>query len=93
MLLTWQNNILTREMARWMIFLGKYVPIKWLDKFAILMSRLVFGDMTKYGLPKVVDGPMATGAKYRKHPIIDIGTCKKIRSGEIQVKSRVLCTG
>ncbi|PKI59446.1 hypothetical protein CRG98_020205 [Punica granatum] len=51
----------------------------------MLVSRLVFGDMSKYGIPTPSEGPFTMKAKYGKFPVIDVGTCKKIRSGEIRV--------
>jgi indole-3-pyruvate monooxygenase len=51
----------------------------------VMLSKLVFGDLTKYGITRPTEGPFYTFAKYGKYPLIDVGACKKIKSGEIQV--------
>lgn len=51
----------------------------------VLLSKLVFGDLTKYGIERPTEGPFYMKVKYGKYPAIDVGTFKKIKSSEIQV--------
>ncbi|KAM5547186.1 hypothetical protein ABKV19_001607 [Rosa sericea] len=51
----------------------------------VLLSKLVYGDLTKYGIARPKEGPFFMNIKYDKYPAIDVGTCNKIKSGEIQV--------
>lgn len=51
----------------------------------VIVSRIVYGDLRKYGIPLPSEGPFTMKIKYGKFPIIDLGTVKKIKSGEIQV--------
>ncbi|GFZ19504.1 flavin-binding monooxygenase family protein [Actinidia rufa] len=47
--------------------------------------KLRYGDLTKYGIQRPQEGPFTLKAKYGKYPVIDVGTYKKIKFGEIQV--------
>ncbi|PQP97155.1 putative indole-3-pyruvate monooxygenase YUCCA10 [Prunus yedoensis var. nudiflora] len=76
-------------LSRWMVYLGpvlfKYFSLNMVDSLVVLLSKLVYGDLTKYGIERPTEGPFYIKAKYGKYPNIDVGTCKKIKSGEIQV--------
>lgn len=51
----------------------------------LLLSKIKYGDLSKFGIHRPEKGPFALKVKDGKYPIIDVGTCKKIKSGEIQV--------
>uniref|UniRef100_A0A5B7B3U2 Flavin-containing monooxygenase n=1 Tax=Davidia involucrata TaxID=16924 RepID=A0A5B7B3U2_DAVIN len=78
-------HILSREMMYWGGFLLKYIPFNMAESLVVMVSKLWYGDLTKYGIKRPQEGPFTFKAKYGKYPIIDLGTCKKIKSGEIQV--------
>ncbi|XP_024032032.1 probable indole-3-pyruvate monooxygenase YUCCA10 [Morus notabilis] len=78
-------HLLTREIMSWCGYLLKYLPFKVVEYLAVMLSRLFLGDMTKYGIPRPQEGPFTMKQKYGKFPVIDVGTCKKIKKGEIQV--------
>lgn len=84
-------NFVTREMLNWAIVLVKYLSFNWAERLTMIASRLWFGDMSKYGIPKPKEGPFTMKMKYGKYPLVDVGTCAKIRSGEIQVLPAVKC--
>ncbi|KAL6500386.1 hypothetical protein OROHE_025752 [Orobanche hederae] len=67
------------------LVLLKYLPFHWVDFMMTMMSKAVFGDLTKYGIQRPKEGPFAMKVKYGKYPVIDVGTLSKIKSGEIQV--------
>lgn len=72
-----------------MVYLGlvllRYVPCGGVDTLMVMLSRLVYGDLSKYGIHKPREGPFFMKAAYGKYPVIDAGTCEKIKSGQIQV--------
>ncbi|GMY16507.1 probable indole-3-pyruvate monooxygenase YUCCA10 [Fagus crenata] len=76
---------LSKEMMYLASIMFKYFPRSFLDSLMVMLSKLVFGDLTKYGITRPTEGPFYTFAKYSKYPLIDVGACKKIKSGEIQV--------
>ncbi|KAK7259446.1 hypothetical protein RIF29_25053 [Crotalaria pallida] len=78
-------HFLSRDMMYYASVLFKYFSRSTLDKLALIASRIVYGDLTKYGISYSSEGPFTMKMKYGKFPIIDLGTVKKIKSGEIQV--------
>ncbi|XP_024980946.1 probable indole-3-pyruvate monooxygenase YUCCA10 [Cynara cardunculus var. scolymus] len=77
---------------RWSINFGfklmthiKFIPWHWVDSFLVLTSKVMYGNLTKYGIQRPKEGPLFLKARYNRYPVIDVGTAKKIKSGEIQV--------
>jgi len=80
-----QVHILSRDMMFYATLLLKYLSRETVEKLLMIVSRIVYGDLSKYGLPFPTEGPFTMKMKYGKFPVIDLGTVKKIKSGEIQV--------
>ncbi|KAK7337388.1 hypothetical protein VNO77_17959 [Canavalia gladiata] len=78
-------HFLSRDMMHYASVLLKYLSPSTVEKLLVIVSRIVYGDLTKYGIPFPNEGPFTMKLKYGKFPIIDLGTVKKIKSGEIQV--------
>ncbi|KAL8054889.1 hypothetical protein ABFX02_04G022000 [Erythranthe guttata] len=80
-----QVHVVSRGMVYAGLVLLKYLPFKWVDSFVTMMSKIVYGDLSKYGVHRPKEGPFALKVKYGKYPIIDLGTFHNIKSGKIQV--------
>jgi hypothetical protein len=80
-----QLHILTKRILNLGVTLGFYLPIWMIDKVVLLLCYLVFGDTSKHGLRRPAIGPFAWKQQTSTLPVIDVGTYKKIKSGEIQV--------
>ncbi|XP_012569527.1 probable indole-3-pyruvate monooxygenase YUCCA10 isoform X2 [Cicer arietinum] len=78
-------HVLSRDMMYYAGVLLKYLSLNNVEKLVVIVSRIVYGDLRKYGIPLPSEGPFTMKIKYGKFPIIDLGTVKKIKSGEIQV--------
>ncbi|XP_052211016.1 probable indole-3-pyruvate monooxygenase YUCCA10 [Diospyros lotus] len=78
-------HILSTGMVNLAVALVKYIPLYAVDALQVMLSRLWYGDLTKYGIQRPAEGPFSMKLKYGKYPIIDVGTCSKIKSGEVQV--------
>ncbi|KAA8549212.1 hypothetical protein F0562_000896 [Nyssa sinensis] len=78
-------HILSRGMVYLGLVLLKYISNNMVDSLLVMLSKLRYGDLTKYGIRRPQEGPFSLKVKYGKYPVIDIGTYKKIKSGEIQV--------
>ncbi|KAK7836767.1 putative indole-3-pyruvate monooxygenase yucca10 [Quercus suber] len=78
-------HILSREMMDFARILVKYLKPSLLESLVVMLSKLVYGDLTKYGIRRPTEGPFYMKRMYGKYPLINVGTCKKIKSGEIQV--------
>ncbi|PIN06762.1 Flavin-containing monooxygenase [Handroanthus impetiginosus] len=78
-------HILSRQMMYAGVVLFQYLPFNWVEYLVTMMSKVVYGDLTKYGIQRPREGPFVCKAKYNKYPVLDVGTFDKIKSGEIQV--------
>ncbi|KAD4584503.1 hypothetical protein E3N88_22104 [Mikania micrantha] len=61
------------------------IPLHLVDSLLVLLSKVMYGDLTKYGIQRPKQGPLLTKMREGRYPVIDVGTVKKIKSGEIQV--------
>ncbi len=61
------------------------LPPRVADKITAVLTRLIFGDITKLGLTKKPYGPFEEIKKNRTTPLLDIDTVKHIRQGHIRV--------
>ncbi|KAK4407061.1 putative indole-3-pyruvate monooxygenase YUCCA10 [Sesamum angolense] len=67
------------------LILLKYLPLKWVDWMVVMLSRCVYGDLSKFGIQRPKEGPFALKLKYGKYPVIDVGTLNNlINSRQIQ---------
>ncbi|XP_028804170.1 probable indole-3-pyruvate monooxygenase YUCCA10 [Neltuma alba] len=78
-------HFMNRDMMHYASLLLRYMSRSTVENLLVMWSRIMYGDLTKYGLPWPREGPFTMKLKYGKFPIIDVGTVQKIRSGEIQV--------
>ncbi|CAK9175897.1 unnamed protein product [Ilex paraguariensis] len=78
-------HVASREMIHMGLFLLKYIRHTLVDSLLVLLGKLSYGDLTKYGIERPQEGPFSMKVKYGKYAVIDRGTIKKIKSGEIQV--------
>ncbi|KAG6382256.1 hypothetical protein SASPL_158106 [Salvia splendens] len=78
-------HVVSRRISAMAIALITYTSVKWADIFATMMSRIVFGDLSKYGIQRPKKGPYALKDEIGKYPVIDAGVVDKIKSGEIKV--------
>ena len=76
---------MSKRMVYLALVLLRYLSLSKVDALMVLLSKLVFGDLGKYGIARPKEGPFFMKIKYGKYPAIDVGTCSKIKSGEIQV--------
>jgi indole-3-pyruvate monooxygenase len=81
-----QVHIVSREMAYLALILLKRIEVGMVDSLLVMLSKLVYGDLSKYGIRRPSEGPFYMKVKYGKYPVIDVGAYKKIKSGEIQVR-------
>ncbi|GAU42528.1 hypothetical protein TSUD_341540 [Trifolium subterraneum] len=82
---SYEVHFLSKDMMYYAGVLFNYLSPSTVEKLVVIVSRIVYGDLSKYGIPFPREGPFTMKMKYGKFPIIDLGTVKKIKSGEIQV--------
>ncbi|KAG4916590.1 hypothetical protein AAZX31_19G193200 [Glycine max] len=78
-------HFLSRDMMYYASLMLNYLSLSTVEKVLVMVSKVVYGDLSEYGIPYPSEGPFTMKMKYAKFPIIDVGTVKKIKSREIQV--------
>ncbi|PNX77484.1 flavin-containing monooxygenase yucca3-like protein [Trifolium pratense] len=67
------------------VTLMKRFPVWMVDKILLVLTRLILGNMEKYGIKRPSIGPLELKNTSGKTPVLDIGALEKIRSGKIKV--------
>lgn len=62
-----------------------YLPPQLADALAAPLLKLTMGDLRKYGLSKLPYGPNVQIRRDGRVPLLDIGTVKLIKSGDIRI--------
>lgn len=83
-------HVLPREMlgkstfglSMWLL---KWLPMRLVDKFLLIVSWLMLGDTARFGLDRPQLGPLELKNLSGKTPVLDVGTLAKIKSGDIKV--------
>lgn len=81
-----QVHLLTENIVKLGMFLLRFgLPLKLVDTIALALGRLVYGDVSEYGLRRPTKGPFFLKATTGRSPTIDVGSVPKIKSGEMKV--------
>ncbi|KAJ8749138.1 hypothetical protein K2173_013745 [Erythroxylum novogranatense] len=67
------------------VLLMRWLPLWLVDKLLLMLAWLVLGNIEKFGLKRPSMGPLVLKNTKGKTPVLDIGSLKKIRSGDIKV--------
>ncbi|GKV03386.1 hypothetical protein SLEP1_g15694 [Rubroshorea leprosula] len=87
-------HVLPREMlgkstfglSMWLL---KWLPMRLVDRFLLLVSWFMLGDTARFGLDRPQLGPLELKNRSGKTPVLDVGTLAKIKSGDIKVCSAI----
>lgn len=77
----------TFGLSMWLL---KWLPVRMVDLFLLLMSRMMIGDTARFGLTRPNLGPIELKNTTGKTPVLDIGTLELIKSGKIKVSCKTL---
>lgn len=72
----------TFGLSMWLL---KWLPIRLVDRFLLIMSWLMLGDTSRLGLDRPSLGPLELKNLSGKTPVLDVGTLAKIKGGDIKV--------
>ncbi|KAL0312053.1 UNVERIFIED_CONTAM: putative indole-3-pyruvate monooxygenase YUCCA4 [Sesamum radiatum] len=83
-------HILPREMFGVSTFsvamlLIKWLPLRLVDKFLLLVANFTLGSTDKLGLRRPKTGPIELKNATGKTPVLDVGALSQIRAGKIKV--------
>ncbi|TKY58271.1 Indole-3-pyruvate monooxygenase YUCCA6 [Spatholobus suberectus] len=73
----------TFGLSMWLL---KWLPIRLVDRFLLIVSWLMLGDTARFGLDRPRLGPLQLKNLSGKTPVLDVGTLAKIKSGHIKVR-------
>ncbi|RLN16691.1 hypothetical protein C2845_PM02G36720 [Panicum miliaceum] len=87
-------HVLPREMFGTSTFgiamkLLKWLPIKLVDRFLLLVAKMVLGDTERHGLRRPKLGPLEIKNVTGKSPVLDVGAWSLIKSGNIKIVPEV----
>jgi indole-3-pyruvate monooxygenase len=72
----------TFGLSMWLL---KWFSVHFVDQFLLLMSDLMLGDTSQFGIHRPKIGPLEFKNLYGKTPVLDVGTVAQIKSGKIKV--------
>lgn len=78
-------HVLTKEMVYLGMHLLKYLPLQTVDKLMVLLSKIRYGNTSKYGFSRPKEGPFAHKVAKGRSPTIDVGCMDKIKQGKVKV--------
>ncbi|XVE77689.1 hypothetical protein DITRI_Ditri13aG0082400 [Diplodiscus trichospermus] len=78
-------HILSKEILLLGLILLRYIPLNTVDWLMVMLSKLVYGDITKHGITRPKEGPFFIRVAHGNYPVVDVGTYNKIKSRKIQV--------
>ncbi|KAL1552469.1 putative indole-3-pyruvate monooxygenase YUCCA4 [Salvia divinorum] len=77
---TWGVSTFSLAMA-----LLKWLPLKVVDKFLLLVANFTMGNTARLGLRRPKTGPLQLKNATGKSPVLDVGAFSLIKSGQIEV--------
>lgn len=85
-----QVHVLPRKMLGVSTFglavkLLQWLPTRMVDKFLVIMARMIIGDTEKFGLKRPKVGPLELKNTTGKTPVLDVGASTLIKNSRIKV--------
>ncbi|XP_044428237.1 probable indole-3-pyruvate monooxygenase YUCCA10 [Triticum aestivum] len=68
-----------------------HLPLKLVDLILMILAYILLGDLSKYGIVRPNIGPLTLKAKTGRSAVIDTGTTKLIKKGDIKVFGPISC--
>ncbi|GLT55464.1 hypothetical protein SLA2020_285830 [Shorea laevis] len=72
----------TFGLSMWLL---KWLPMRLVDRFLLLVSWFMLGNTARFGLGRPQLGPLELKNRSGKTPVLDVGTLAKIKGGDIKV--------
>jgi indole-3-pyruvate monooxygenase len=80
---------MTKELIHLGMILAQWrLSLRLVDFILVLLAYLLFGDLSKYGIVRPNMGPLLLKAKTGRSAVIDVGTTKLIKKGDIKVRKQ-----
>ncbi|XP_071719798.1 indole-3-pyruvate monooxygenase YUCCA6-like [Rutidosis leptorrhynchoides] len=72
----------TFGLSMWLL---KWLPMRLVDRFLLVVSWLILGNTARFGLDRPKVGPLELKNLSGKTPVLDVGALAKIKSGDIKI--------
>ncbi|KAK1597268.1 hypothetical protein QYE76_017039 [Lolium multiflorum] len=82
-------HVMTKELIRLGMTLAHYLPLNLVDNLLVMVTKFIFGDLSRHGIRMPKMGPMTLKAKTGRSAVIDVGTVGLIKRGIIQVHGSI----
>ncbi|KAJ0810694.1 putative indole-3-pyruvate monooxygenase [Helianthus annuus] len=88
-------HVLNKELVQLGMYFLKYIRCTIVDKMVLVLSKLLYGDLGRFGIQRPFKGPFLLKKETGRSPVIDVGTISKIKTGDIkrQFDAIVFATG
>ncbi|KAL7159369.1 hypothetical protein ABFS83_01G022600 [Erythranthe nasuta] len=83
------RDMLGRSTFGLSMWLLKWLPVRIVDRFLLVVSRVILGDTGRFGLDRPDIGPLQLKSLSGKTPVLDVGTLDKIKSGDIKIRPSI----
>ncbi|XP_074568750.1 indole-3-pyruvate monooxygenase YUCCA8-like [Curcuma longa] len=67
----------------------QWLPTRMVDKFLVIMAKMIIGDTEKFGLKRPKAGPLELKNTIGKTPVLDVGACTLIKNSRIKIVREV----
>lgn len=74
------------QVTSWLLFM---LPLALADLLAVSVLRLVYGDLSPYGIRQPAQGPISRIVDHARVPLFDRGIIKLIKAGVIKVRAGI----
>ncbi|XP_022030864.1 probable indole-3-pyruvate monooxygenase YUCCA10 [Helianthus annuus] len=82
-------HVLNKELVQLGMYFLKYIRCTIADKMVLVLSKLLYGDLGRFGIQRPLKGPILLKKETGISPVIDVGTISKIKTGDIKVMTSI----
>ncbi|KVI07494.1 probable indole-3-pyruvate monooxygenase YUCCA10 [Cynara cardunculus var. scolymus] len=82
-------HVFTKEIVQLGMYLLQYLPCSIVDSIVLMCGKLLYGDLSEYGIQRPVKGPFRIKQELGRSPVIDVGTIGRIKTRDIQVMTTI----
>ncbi|KAJ0750382.1 putative indole-3-pyruvate monooxygenase [Helianthus annuus] len=72
------THVLTKELVQLGMYLLKYIPCTFVDKMVLMLSKLLYGDLGRYGIRRPIKGPFLLKKKPGDHLLLMLGQFQRL---------------
>ncbi|KAF5823266.1 putative indole-3-pyruvate monooxygenase [Helianthus annuus] len=82
-------HVLNKELVQLGMYFLKYIRCTIVDMMVLVLSKLLYGDLRRFGIQRPLKGPFLLKKEIGRSPVFDVGTISKIKTGDIKVMTSI----